>query len=372
MIGIGRIGLCFALFLERAGYNVIGCDRDRRHVDSINNRTHRSTEPRVIDLLAQSTNFRATSSLTEAAEASHFLFVCVRTESEPDGKYCHSQIESMLGELETLGRHKHTKRLVICCNINPGYSDAVALRLQPLNYSVTYNPEWVRQGSILDNFTNPNTVVIGEPDVSTGDDLSEIYRRACNNTPRIIRTTRLTAEVIKIALNCSLAAKIALANMIGDLAICKDVDPHQVLDAIGSDPRIGAQFFAYGFGYGGPCLPRDTRAFRYCARSCGADAAIIEAVESANREHLDFQVERFCSTHSIDDIVLIDEVSYKPGVDILDDSQQLLFAVKIAQRGYKVKIRSTKQLVDKISRLYGDMFDFDITDASPTIASDGA
>ncbi len=359
VIGIGRLGLCLCLTLERAGYRVIGCDIRDDHVLSINDRSLRSTEPGVNDSLSKSVNFLATMNLDETIDQSQIIFITVRTTSEIDGRYDVSQVDRVIDDIIELGRQQTPKSLIINCNVNPEYSDSVQERLHDLNYRVSYNPEWVRQGSILQDQSTPDTVVIGSSTPEEFDKIEEIYSKICLNQPGIHRMSRLSAEITKISLNCALTNKIALANLIGDIAISRNQDPEVILAAIGSDSRIGNKFFQYGFGYGGPCFPRDTRAFTHYANKCGVDSSIIASVIDSNRKHLEFQIKDFCQKNLQPAVVVIDQVTYKRGTNIIEESQQLLFAAELANRGYDVIVRESHNVIEQVKDIYGGLFQYE-------------
>ena len=122
VIGIGRLGLCFCLTLEKAGYNVVGYDIIEDYVRDINQKTFFSHEPGVNELLSKSENFRATLDVADCVSHSDILFVTVASFSEPDGRYDVSQVDSVVDTLVKLGKQKNAKHLVICTNVNPGRS----------------------------------------------------------------------------------------------------------------------------------------------------------------------------------------------------------------------------------------------------------
>ena len=147
VVGIGRLGLCFSLTLEKAGYSVVGYDINEPYIESVNNKTFNSFEPGVNEALKKSKNFIATTVAADILKTD-MVFVTVRTDSELDGKYDVSQVESVVKTLLTLGQLPEQKHLVICSNVNPGYSDTIADRLRPLNWKGSYNPETIAQGTI--------------------------------------------------------------------------------------------------------------------------------------------------------------------------------------------------------------------------------
>ena len=358
VIGIGRIGLCFSLTLERGGYNVLGVDIVEDYIKKINSKKLISPEPNVEQYLRESKNMAATIDLKRAIEFSNIIFVTLRTKSLPSGKYDHYQIENLLDSLIQLGRQIIQKDLIICSNVCPGYSNEIQNRLKDFNYVVSFNPEWVAQGSILINQEYPDLVVIGEDNKNSGDKIEKIYKNICSNVPSVHRMDRLSAEITKVGLNCFLTAKITYANMLGEIAIQSGVDPNPILEAIGGDSRINTKYFKYGFGYGGPCFPRDTRALVYYGNKIGIDPIMIRAIMEINKNHLDFQVEEFMKNNDKSEPVIIDSVTYKKGTIIIEESQQLLFVVKLALNGYEVIINEHSDVIDQIKKEYGDLFKY--------------
>tara|TARA_A100001515_G_scaffold69483_1_gene55239 strand:- start:3735 stop:4838 length:1104 start_codon:yes stop_codon:yes gene_type:complete len=362
IIGLGKLGLCFALTLEKAGYNVLGCDIDESYVKSINDKTLKSPEEGVEEHLLQSVNLKATTDMGKTLNFSDIIFVIVATPSLENGRYNHTQVDSVVDKLISLGKSEKQKHFVICCTTMPQYCDSVHEKLKDYNYSVSYNPEFIAQGTILRDQLKPDMVLIGEANKSAGDLLEEIYKKHTISNPRICRMSRIEAEICKISLNCFLTTKISFANMIGDIVLKSGGNPDSVLEAIGSDSRVGLKYLNYGFGYGGPCFPRDNRALAIYASDLNRPAPISLATDSMNKIHLDFQIEQFTSVSSIEEQVIIDSVTYKPGTVIIEESQQLAYAVGIARNGYNVLIREKEAVVKQLTKTYGDLFTYEIRD----------
>lgn len=358
VIGIGKLGLCFALTLEKSGFNVLGVDVFQDYVDSINKKTLKSSEQGVEQLLGLSENFVATTSLEEAIMHSNILFTVVATPSLSDGRYDHSQIDALVNKLKLFGKQKDTKHLIICCTTMPQYCDSVQEKLLDFNYTVSYNPEFIAQGTILKNQEKPDMVLIGEANKEIGDILETIYKKHTTNQPAIHRMSRTEAEICKISLNCFLTTKIAFANMVGDIAIKSDCNPDKILSAIGSDSRIGKKYLGYGFGYGGPCFPRDNRALAIYANDIGIDAVISTASDESNKLHLKYQVQNFIKTN-IKKEVVFDSITYKPESTMLVESQQLQFAVHLAKKNYKILIKERQEVIEEVKKKYGDLFSYE-------------
>jgi len=357
VLGIGKLGICFALNLERSGYDVVGVDVDENYVQAINSKTLKSYEPGVERYLQNSTHFKATTNINEAIDAETALvFIMVATPSLPDGSYNHAQIEHVAERLMQFGKQQFKKHIIIGCTTMPGYCDTLAALLAPYNYTVSYNPEFIAQGNIIHDQQYPDQVLIGEADKETGDKIVEVYKKMCLNQPVYCRMNRLSAEICKLATNCFLTMKISFANSMGDFAIRAGADPDKILSAIGSDSRIGSKYIRYGFGFGGPCFSRDNRALALSGKQHGMDLHLSYATDVVNKQHLDFQFKQYMEQYPSDEVISFDHVSYKKGSVILEESQQLALALRLAREGRKVLIKDVPAVVGAVKKLYGDLF----------------
>ena len=360
VIGIGKLGLCFALALEKSGFDVCGVDISQEYVDSINNKQYNTSEPLVEDYLKTSKNFIATTDFKQAIDSSDTFFTIVATPSLPDGKYSHSQVENVIAKIKSLGVQEQTKHLVICCTVMPGYCLLKQKELEPYNWIVSYNPEFIAQGTVIKNQENPDMILIGEANEKAGDSLVAIYNKLCKNSPKIHRMMPTSAEVTKIGLNCFLVTKIAYANMVGDISETIGAETDKILSAIGDDSRVGPKFLKYGFGFGGPCLPRDARALGILAKENGCNHNIAIAADEANKIHLTKQVELATKTLSKENKIYFQSVTYKPESVLIEESQQLKYAAELANKGYSVTINEREEVVDLIKKEYGTLFEYQI------------
>ncbi len=358
VIGIGSLGLCWALSLERAGFNVVGVDSRSDHVGRINERQFTSHEPGVDRALKEAVQFRATADLGEAAIWAEMLFILVATPSLPDGSYDHSQIRSVAQQLKDLGALATPRHLVVSCTTWPGFCDEFAEEMAPWGWIVSYNPSFIAQGEILANMRRPDLVLIGERNTEAGELLTGIHERVCLSVPAIRRMKPISAEITKLSLNCFLTTKIAFANMVGDLALRCGAEPERILDAIGSDSRVGKRFLKFGFGYGGPCLPRDNRAFVSYARKVGAYSDLSSAVDSCNELHLHEQVKEFGMNRSLEDPspFRFGPVAYKDGSTSIESSPRLALAVELARQGHSIILQDHPAVLAEVQNRFGSLF----------------
>lgn len=354
IIGVGKLGLCLGLNLERKGFVVTGVDSNSNYIASLANGTYTTAEPHINEYLASSKNISFTSDLQKALE-SDVIFVVVSTPSTVDWKYDHTQIETLANSLMELGVQKTRKDLVINCTTFPGYCDTLQEKLKSYNYYVSYNPEFIAQGTIIKDQVNCDSVLIGEADQYAGQLISSIYSQMVESQPTYCHMSRTEAELTKLSINCYLTTKISYANMVGDIAYGLGCDADKVLQAIGADSRIGGKYLKPGFGFGGPCFPRDNRALAKCGEEVGVDALISKATDLMNEKHLEYQIQRYMEANPDPSktTLIMDFVTYKKDSVLIEESQQLKFALKLKDMGYKVVVLDTrKEVINQIEQ-YG-------------------
>jgi nucleotide sugar dehydrogenase len=377
IIGIGRLGICAALSLEAAGYDVVGVDINQDYVRAVNEKTLSSSEPGVTVALQRCQNFRATTQLDEALSHSDLIFIFVATPTGIGAKsYDHSSLSGVLYEINK--RKVQDKHIVIGCTVLPGYTRHTGrfLLKDCRNTTLNYNPEFIAQGEIMDGFTNPDMVLIGAETGDAGRVLRDVYTAVCDNDPIVYEMSVESAEITKLSVNCFITTKIAFANMVSDIAkrtpgAC-DTD---ILNAVGSDTRIGGRCLRPGFGFGGPCFPRDNRALGNYAESVGVKPTIPRATDTSNIQHAENQVSELISDKEAERQRCIarglntprvsftfSDVAYKPGcaVAIIEESQKLKVAQQLTKKGYNIIIRDREDIIREVMKEYGDLFTYNI------------
>mmetsp|Transcript_35113 Transcript_35113/g.92470 ORF Transcript_35113/g.92470 Transcript_35113/m.92470 type:complete len:438 (-) Transcript_35113:135-1448(-) len=361
VFGIGRLGICTALCLERAGYSVLGVDVNSRYVDLINTKRLNSPEPGVNEMLEASSRFRATTDETEGMDFADVLFIAVATPSTgiEDRHYDHSVLSSVLTAMNR--RKLKGKHVVVSCTVMPGYCRQTArfLLRDCEDTTLSYNPEFIAQGDVINGLLRPDMVLIGEGSRAAGDVLEHIYRDMTINDPRVHRMSPDSAEICKLAVNCFITTKIAFANMVGDIADrTEGADKQQILAAVGADSRIGSKYLKPGYGFGGPCFPRDNRALGSYARFVGVEPLIPVATDQANRLHTRMQAQEMLDS-GVQEFEF-SGIGYKPGckVPIVEESQKLSIAVTLARAGRKVTICDLAMLVAAVQEQHGSLFSY--------------
>ena len=363
ILGTGRLGIVTALVMERAGYEVLGVDIWPAMVDAINNKTYKNPEPKVEEYLKESKNFRATLDLDEAIAFSDLIYILVATPTgSGDKSYDHSALSKVL---EQINRRKvHDKHVVVGCTVLPGYiRDTGRYLLRDcVNTTLNYNPEFIAQGAIVHGFENPDMVLIGEESKEAGDRIEAIYHKVTKTKPVIARMSAESAEITKLSLNCFITTKIAFANTIADIAAkTPNADAVSILRAVGADSRVGQKCILPGYGFGGPCFPRDNRALGNYARSVGVDPIIPFATDSSNKYHANVMAESELAKNL--DVYVFDDVCYKDGcpVPIIEESQKLAVAWIIRKAGKRVLIRDRQEVINEAMREFGSLFEYEVT-----------
>lgn len=361
VIGIGRLGLCAALCMAKNGYDVIGVDINKQYVDQLNNKTFISREPNVNEYLQMVSNFRATTDITDALSNSDYIYIIVDTPTTEKYNYDTKNLDKVLSSINS--HQIKNKHIIIACTVMPGYINNHAHNLLKNceNVSISYNPEFIRQSSIINDYQNPDMVLIGEGSQKVGDYLEEFYRNMCKNKPLINRMSPASAEICKLALNCFITTKIAYANMIGDIADnTMGANKYDILNAVGTDSRVGQKCLQPGYGFGGPCFPRDNRAFGHYAESVGVPSLLSKATDELNNFHTKKQAQDLINENR--EIYTITDVTYKPNcsVPIIEESQKLKMAAIIAEAGKKVIIQDRDFIIKCVEDQYGNLFEYEI------------
>ena len=352
IIGIGKLGLCLALNLEKSGYHVIGIDKNKTYVNSLRDGSFDSSEPMVNEFLNGQKNITFSDNVIDALE-NDIIFIVVSTPSTDEWRYDHTNIDNVVEELLSMGAQSKRKDVVINCTTFPKYCESLHEKTKSKNIHISYNPEFIAQGSIIKDQLNAEHVLIGECDKYSGDLIEGVYRDFMEVEPIFNRMTPTEAEISKISVNCFLTTKISYANMIGDIAIRYGCDQNKILESIGSDRRIGNNYLKYGYGFGGPCFPRDNRALLRCAEDVNINATISRATDEMNELHLNYQLEEFVKNNPINQPVIFDYLTYKKDSVILEESQRLMFALELQKLGYEVIIKDQRSEVrEELSKKY--------------------
>ena len=351
VIGAGRLGICFALLCEQAGYEVLVSDVREDYVKNLRNKFISTNEPEVSKLLSTSPRLSATTSNTKVIRECDIIYTLVATPSKKDGSYDVSAVWDVVEDFKKV-KNVEGKAFIVGCTTNPGDCVEFQKELKDMGVDVFYNPEFIAQGTIIKDLRRADMVLIGGKRNETYDQLCELYNRIQETAPKISIMSTTAAELVKLAVNCFLTTKISYANMVGQVMALSGMEEEIpiVLGAIGDDSRVGRKYLNFGFGFGGPCLPRDNRAFAAHAKKLGLDYNLGETTDNFNDEHATFIKEYFVYRNVENLPFYFDYVSYKKGTDILTESQQYRLCIDLLDDGYTVYINDNDAIMDMITK----------------------
>ena len=346
VVGTGYVGLvvgtCFADF----GNHVTCVDSDATKIDALNNGEVPIYEIGLTDLVRrnkQAGRLAFSTDLPEAIQRSLVIFIAVGTASAADGS---ADLSSVFSVAREIGRHLTEYKVIVNKSTVPVGTGALvdeAIREQlkgPVDYTVVSNPEFLREGSAIDDFLHPDRVVIGVDDTRAQAILKDIYRPlALSNTP-ILVTTRETAELIKYAANAFLAMKISYINEMAHLCELVGADVSHIAMGIGADARIGPGFLQPGPGYGGSCLPKDTKALIATAEKVGFKLRVIEAVVKVNqdqRERIISKIRRGVAGTLAGKTICVLGLAFKPNTDDMREAPAVDIVRQLLQEGATIK-----------------------------------
>jgi UDPglucose 6-dehydrogenase len=364
VIGLGKLGVCTATCFASRGYNVIGVDTDNTTVEKINQGKAPIIEPQLQELINCSiSRLSATQDYEYALLNSEITFLIVPTPSQEDGNFSDRYLRSALKYLATAFKKKNGYHLfVITSTVSPGtigeslipLIETVSGRRLNKDFGVCYNPEFIALGSIIKDFLHPDLVLIGESDSKAGKMLEKIYRTTCENTPHIARMSIVSAEIAKISLNTYVTMKISFANTLAN--ICEHVpgaDVDAITGALGVDRRISPYYLNGGLGYGGPCFPRDGRAFVAFAQKYGISAELAKATDKVNAfqtNHLAEVVSRYVTTQNS---VSVLGLAYKPDTPVIEESSAIYLIQELLKKGLQIVVYDPLA-IDNAKMLLGD------------------
>src|SRR5690242_79309 len=293
VFGLGKLGACMAATFAQRGFEVLGVDVNPDVVRRINAGEPPVDEPRLAETIAHSRGrLCATTDARQAIETDASFFI-VPTPSLADGSFSNEFLMRAMQPVAQAAKESRKRGHVFVCSstTTPGAGRQVVIPMLEQqtggvcgkDFGFCYNPEFIALGSVIQGLLEPDLVLIGESDDRSGDLLEGLYRKYNTNAPKIARMSVTSAELAKISLNSYVTMKISFTNQLRMIAEqYGDADIHAILDAIGSDSRIGRKYFRAGLSYGGPCFPRDNRLVSYAARQVGLTALLAEASDQVN------------------------------------------------------------------------------------------
>jgi UDPglucose 6-dehydrogenase len=347
--GLGKLGACMAATFAQRGFEVLGVDIDPEKVRKVNAGKPPVEEPLLAETIAQAGGrFKATLNHREAVDTDASFFI-PPSPSLPDGSFSNEYLLRAMQPIAAAVREQGKKGHLFVCSstTTPGTMDNVLIPMLERevggvcgrDFGVCYNPEFIALGNVVNGLLEPDLVLIGESDPQSGAALEELYKKYNRNSPRIARMSIISAELTKISVNSFITMKISFTNQLRMIAeTFPKANIHAILEAIGSDSRIGQKYLRAGLSFGGPCFPRDNRLLAYTARQVGLEAPLAEATDQVNeRTNLNL-VATVQSMLKAGDTVAVLGLAYKPDTYITEESAGLFLAQHLKRHGHRVLV----------------------------------
>ena len=346
MIGAGYVGLVSGACFSEFGWNVVCVDKDISRLDMLNAGRSPIYEPGLDDLMQR--NMRAkrlvfTNDLAMAVKGADVVFLAVGTPMRRGDGY--ADLSYVYKAVEDMAPHITATTVVTTKSTVPvGTSREIERRLKALrpdlDVAICSNPEFLREGSAIQDFTHPDRVLVGTDSAHAREVMDRLYKPLALRGSPVMFVARESAELAKYAANAFLAMKISFINEIADLCEAVGGDVQEVASAIGKDRRIGDKFLHPGPGYGGSCFPKDVSALIRTGRENKAPISIIEQVERVNHERkisMTGRIEQAAGNNLRGKTIAILGVTFKPNTDDMRDAPSLVIVPMLQERGATVR-----------------------------------
>ena len=364
MIGTGYVGLVSGACFSEFGVEVVCVDKDEAKIDRLNAGEIPIYEPELDALVEKSVaagRLSFATRLEDAVQGADAVFIAVGTPSRRGGG--HADLTYVYDAAREIAEAMDGYTVVVTKSTVPvGTGDEVeniVRQVRPdAEFDVVSNPEFLREGSAINDFMRPDRVVIGSTSERANEVMRGLYRPLYLIETPIIFTQRRTAELIKYAANTFLATKITFINEMADLCEAVGADVQDVARGIGLDGRIGRKFLHAGPGYGGSCFPKDTLALVRTAQDSGSPVKIVETVVSVNddrKRRMAGKVIRACGGSLTGKTVSVLGLTFKPNTDDMRDSPSLDIVPALIEAGAEIRVfdprgmEEARELIDGVT-----------------------
>jgi len=343
VIGVGYVGLVTGACFADLGNKVTALDIIEEKIESLKKGVMPIYEPGLAEVVKRNVEagrLSFTTSYEQALKDAEFVFICVGTPSGVDGE---ADLQYVRQAAETIARHmKHEMIIINKSTVPVGTGDWVASIVRealpnPIDFAVVSCPEFLREGSALVDFMNPDRTVLGSLDPAAAEKVAQLHLPL--RAPIVVTDLR-TAEMIKYASNAFLATKISFINEIATICEALGADVKEVAVGMGLDKRIGPRFLDAGVGYGGSCFPKDVLALKYMAEEKGKHPQLLEAVIDINdyqRRQIIPKLHDALGPNLKDKVVGLLGLAFKPNTDDMREAPAITIAELLQEGGAQVR-----------------------------------
>ena len=348
MIGTGYVGLVVGACLAENGNSVVCVDNDAAKVDALRRGVIPIYEPGLEEMIPRNVKEERLSFTTDiqgAVEKSDILFIAVGTPQDEDGS---ADLSYVLAVAESIGRAMNRSKVVINKSTVPvgtaaKVKDTIG-RLTKEPFAVVSNPEFLKEGTAVEDFLKPDRVVIGTDDPKVELIMRELYEPFVRTGNPVLVMDPASAELTKYAANAMLATRISFMNEVANLCDKVGADVRQVRLGMGTDSRIGSSFLFPGLGYGGSCFPKDVKALTRTAKDFGVAMKVVDAVDAANDDQKAILVPRLAAHLGglKGKLIALWGLAFKPRTDDMREAPALAIIDALLAAGAGVKAYDPK------------------------------
>jgi len=378
VVGVGYVGLVAAACLADGGNHVVCVDNDKKKIEDLNNGIIPIYEPGLAEVVKRNEEagrLSFTTDLKEGVDSSLVIFLAVGTPSAEDGSADISAVLSVAGQIAEL---MDAYRIIVTKSTVPvgtyeKVGEVIKSRTeQPFDY--VSNPEFLKEGSAVDDFLKPDRVIIGTPNPAVMEIMKQLYAPFMRTKSRIIFMDPASAEMTKYAANVMLATRITFMNELSGLCEKFGADIEKIRAGIGSDSRIGSAFLFPGVGYGGSCFPKDVRALSHMGRVRDCPMTIAEIVQQANYNQQDRFAQRvmdYFGQKRSDVTLAVWGLAFKARTDDIREAPSMRCIRKFLDAGMKIKAYDPEAMTRAAGELEGRIsiaeYSYDVLDGADAL-----
>jgi UDPglucose 6-dehydrogenase len=365
VIGTGYVGLVSGSCLADFGNTVVCVDNNPEKIEALKRGVIPIYEPgldMVVDRNTKAGRLSFTTDLAGSVKRNHVAFIAVGTPPADDGSADLGFVEQAAREIGTamdsymVVVNKSTVPVGTGCRVSLWIKEELVKRELDIPFDIVSNPEFLREGSAVQDFTHPDRVVIGSNSDNARKIMKDIYRSLYLNDTPYIETNIESAEMIKYASNAFLALKITFINEVANLCEKVGANVQDVAMAVGRDGRIGSKFLHPGPGYGGSCFPKDTQALARIGREAGAPLSVVETTIAANERQKCIMVDKieagFGGLGSLDGkTIAVLGMAFKQNTDDMRDSPAIAICEGLVRRGAGLRVWDPAAMKEAVWRL---------------------
>ncbi len=350
VVGTGYVGLVVGACLAENGNTVICVDNDARKIDALERGEIPIYEPGLVEMIPRNVaeeRLSFSTDLPAAVKASEILFIAVGTPQDEDGS---ADMSYVLAVADAIGRSMDGFKIIVTKSTVPvGTAARVRDAIKKITahpFAVVSNPEFLKEGTAVDDFLKPDRVIIGTDDPKVEATMRELYEPFVRTGHPILVMDHASAELSKYAANAMLATRISFMNEIANLCDKVGADVRQVRLGMGTDSRIGPSFLFPGVGYGGSCFPKDVKALIRVGQDAGSNLKVVEAVDAANQAQKTILLPRIAARLGglEGKVVAVWGLAFKPRTDDMREAPALAIIAELVKAGATVKAYDPKSM----------------------------